>query len=441
MHHNSGRAALAAARRAAREVDAPLLLAVSGGLDSMALLHAMADVARPRIALVATFDHGTGPAATAAAAHVARTATALGLPVVEGRLAESDRPRRGHEAAWREGRYAFLRAAAAPVHARIVTAHTEDDQVETLLMRAMRGSGARGLAGLYAASPIVRPFIGLRRATLVAFARERGISWHEDPSNESGAFLRNRVRHELLPALRRADASLEASLLDLARRAAEWRAEMDALVDTLVAACPSGSAAAVPRAELAGLDENSLAVIWAAVAGRAGLALDRRGTSRLVMFTKRDRDGGTVPLSGGWSVEASGDRYLLRRPESELEVSALPRKGALEWGGFRFRHAEGGRSRRDDAGRAWSASLPTASEAFVRPWKPGDRMEPVAGQQRRRVKRYLSDAGVRGAERRGWPVVVTGSDVVWIPGVRRSDAATARSGRPARHYVCERIDR
>ena len=442
MHHHSGRAALAAARRAAREVDAPLLLAVSGGLDSMALLHAMADVARPRIALVATFDHGTGPAATAAAAHVARTATALGLPVVEGRLAAGDRPRRGHEAAWREARYAFLRAAAGPLHARIVTAHTEDDQVETVLMRAMRGSGARGLAGLYAASPIVRPFIGLRRATLVAFARERGISWHEDPSNESGQFLRNRVRRDLLPALRRADASLEASLLDVARRAAEWRAEMDALVGTLVAACPSGSAAlAVPRAELAGLDENSLAVVWSAVAARAGLALDRRGTSRLVAFTMMDRCRGMIPLSGGWSVEASADSYLLRRAAPELGASALPRHGALEWGGFRFRHARGGRWRPDDAGREWTASLPAACEAFVRPWMPGDRLAPVAGQERRRVKRYLSDAGVRGAARRGWPVVVAGDDVVWIPGVRRSDAATARSGRPERHYICERIDR
>ncbi|NUO95966.1 MAG: hypothetical protein HOQ14_15900, partial [Gemmatimonadaceae bacterium] len=87
MLHDPGRAVLAAARRAALDADAPLLLAVSGGLDSMVLLHAMAAVARARIAVVATFDHGTGPAATAAATDVAREASALGLPVVVGRQA------------------------------------------------------------------------------------------------------------------------------------------------------------------------------------------------------------------------------------------------------------------------------------------------------------------------------------------------------------------
>jgi tRNA(Ile)-lysidine synthetase-like protein len=81
----------------------------------------------------------------------------------------------------------------------------------------------------------------------------------------------------------------------------------------------------------------------------------------------------------------------------------------------------------------------------VRAWMAGDRLAPSAGQGRRRVTRYLSDAGVHGSDRRQWPVVVTGNgsggDVVWIPGVRRSDAATERSGRPVRHYVCERIVR
>jgi tRNA(Ile)-lysidine synthase len=442
MHHDSGRAAFAAARRAAREVDAPLLLAVSGGLDSMALLHAAAAVARSRIAVVATFDHGTGRAASAAAAHVARTATSLGLPVVVGHLGAGRGSRPGSEAAWRQARYEFLRSAAAPLGARIVTAHTEDDQVETVLMRAMRGSGVRGLAGLYAASEIVRPFIGLRRANLAAYARDAGITWHDDPSNDSPAFLRNRVRRDLLPALRRADAAFDVTLLELARRAAAWRAELDTLVNTGIAARIAGRGALlVPRAELAGLDGDSLAVLWGAMAGRAGLALDRRGTRRLAAFTMTDRSRGSIPLSGGWRLDASATSYLLHRPAPELAPSALPRRGEVEWGGFRFRPARGAAVSRLAADRVWTAALPAGDEAVVRAWMPGDRLAPAAGQQRRRVKRYLSDAGVRGADRRNWPVVVSGDDVVWIPGVRRSDAATVRSGRPVRHYVCERIDR
>jgi tRNA(Ile)-lysidine synthase len=90
---------------------------------------------------------------------------------------------------------------------------------------------------------------------------------------------------------------------------------------------------------------------------------------------------------------------------------------------------------------AWHAVLPADVRLSVRPWMAGDRLAPAGAQPRRRVKRYLTEAGVRGQERAGWPVVVSGDEVVWIPGVRRSDAATERSGRPVRHYVCERTDR
>lgn len=431
---------LAAARRAALDADAPLLLAVSGGLDSMVLLHAMAAVARTRIAAVATFDHGTGPAATAAAAHVAREAAALGLAVVTGRSEELDVDgARGREAAWRRARHAFLRSTAAKLGARVVTAHTEDDQVETVLMRVLRGSGARGLAALYARSDLVRPFVGLRRAALAAYAQPNGIRWLEDPSNASMAHLRNRLRHQILPALREADPSIDEALLHVARRAAAWRAKVDAYVDREVPVRVSRGSLAMRRAELAGYDEDSLSVLWPALAGRLGLALDRRGTHRLASFTTSERRAGSMQLSGGWQVEASPDQLVLRRsPHDAQPDAALPPQGSLEWGRFRFRAREHGGSARD----AWAASLPADSRLTVRSWAEGDRLAPAAGHQRRRVKRYLTEAGVRGLDRRGWPVVVADDDVVvWIPGVRRSDAATARSGRPVRSYVCERIDR
>src|SRR4051812_20456545 len=253
MLADSGRAVLAATRRAARDADAPLLLAVSGGLDSMVLLHAMARVARARVAAVATFDHGSGAAATAASALVAREAAALGFPVVVGRHDMDERPAGGQEASWRRARYAFLRAAAAPHDARVVTAHSEDDQVETVLMRVLRGSGARGLAGLYAPSDVVRPFLTLRRASLAAFARGQGIRWREDPGNRSPAHLRNRVRHDLLPALRRADPGIDESLLAVARQAARWRADVDAFVSAHVDVRMTGDhGLEVARAELSG---------------------------------------------------------------------------------------------------------------------------------------------------------------------------------------------
>ncbi|MEO7455264.1 MAG: tRNA lysidine(34) synthetase, partial [Gemmatimonadaceae bacterium] len=159
MHRDPARAVYRAARRAARTTDKPFLLAVSGGLDSMALLGAMASVARRRIAGVATFDHRTGEAATRAVALVEAEAHRLGLPVVVGRMPELYAVADGREAAWRKARHAFLHGTATELRARVATAHTEDDQVETVLMRILRGSGARGLAALYAESPAARPFL------------------------------------------------------------------------------------------------------------------------------------------------------------------------------------------------------------------------------------------------------------------------------------------
>lgn len=445
MDRDSTRAVLHAARAAARATDAPLVLAVSGGLDSMSLLRAMAEVARTRAAVVATFDHGSGPWATASAAFVAREAAALGFPVAIGRAIEGAAVKDGREAAWRRARYEFLRSVAAPLCARIVTAHTEDDQLETVLMRVLRGSGARGLAGLYAESDVLRPFLHLRRAVLHGYAGERGVTWRSDPANRSRAFLRNRVRLDLLPALRGVQPGFDARLLEIARRAAEWRAEMNLVAGSLRPIVDESGMLRVASRELAGYDRDSLCVLWSALAARVGLALDWRGTRRLAAFTITEPSFGSVPLSGGWCMEARGGVYILgKRSLAEGRSTPLPASGELHWGGFRFRVDESasGLDGTDVTTEPWRAELPTLLAMTVRPWSAGDRMGRSGSHGARRVKRYLSEAGVRGLDRRGWPVVVDEREnVVWIPGVRRADAATERSGRPVRHYVCERITR
>jgi len=415
--------------------DQPLLLAVSGGLDSMSLLDAIDTVASERIAAVATFDHASGPHSALAAAHVAAEARRRGLHVVTGHLNEDGDRSSGLEAMWRAARHRFLRDISNSYDARIVTAHTRDDQVETVLMREMRGAGARGLAGLAAPSPILRPFLHTTRTTLEAYARSRGITWLEDPSNANLGFLRNRVRHQLLPAMRAVDASIDEALWTIGQHAAQWRAEVEAVVD---AGIPfdrrPGGVLVVAASELAGYDRNSLSVVWGALASRIGLALDRRGTQRCVTFTMKRPSLGTIQLSGGWRLEAVRGELMLRRAEdgddSEL---VLPDTGMVEWGGFRF--SVGAGSTPDDQ---WGAEVTGTGPLVVRRWRAGDRLGPSQGQGRRRVTRYLSDAKLGGSERVGWPVVLRGEEIVWIPGVRRSDAATARSGRPARRYLCER---
>jgi tRNA(Ile)-lysidine synthase len=275
----------------------------------MVLLHASARVARRSIAVVATFDHGTGPASTRAAELVAGEAAKLGLPVVIGH-AEA---RGESEAEWRDARRAFLADVARRTRAVVATAHTRDDQVETVFMRVLRESGARGLAGLYATGNVVRPLLGCSRAEVAAYAADLGVDWVEDPTNASMRFLRNRVRHDLLPALTDVSPRLDEELLGVARGAARWRANLDAFVATKAEVGPDGATVSVAVRELAAYSPAELAVLWPAIAARVGLAMDWRGTERAAAFTNASQTGGRIQLSGGWEISRSRDRFTLRR--------------------------------------------------------------------------------------------------------------------------------
>ena len=414
--------------------DAPrVVLAVSGGLDSMVLLDATCRVARSRIAAVATFDHCSGGHSAAAVEHVRSEATARGLRLVVGRI---DRPVWG-EAAWRDARWRFLARAADRFEGAIVTGHTLDDQIETICIRILRDSGARGLAGLYAPSPVIRPLVGLDRETLSGYAAGRALTWRDDPTNASRDFLRNRVRLDLLPAIRAIDPEFAGDMLALAGRAARLRAELDAF-----AALPEisrrrdGGAVELSPAPFAGLGEAEVRVVAPAIAARGGFVLDRRGTTRLAAFILKSRPGAEIQLSGGVRAVRDRDLIVIRRTDWAPRIDAeCTLESEIAVGRWRFR-----RESSPVESDAWSAALPAGVALTVRSWRPGDRMRAAGSLAARRVKRFLRDAGIAGPDRIGWPVVLADGEIVWIPGVRRSDAATERSGRPALRYRCERDD-
>ncbi|MBK5188319.1 MAG: tRNA lysidine(34) synthetase TilS [Gemmatimonadaceae bacterium] len=181
-------------------------------------------------------------------------------------------------------------------------------------------------------------------------------------------------------------------------------------------------------------DAKALALLWPAVAARAGVTLDRRGTDRLIAFTTMEKRGARMQLSGGFETVLHRGAFIIRRAGREAPQGALGLEAGLQLGGFRFD------ARDEDVVSLWSAKLPARKTLTVRTWRAGDRMVPAGGNARR-VKGLLRDAGVDAASRGSWPVVLADDEIVWVPGVRRSSAASARSGRPVVTYHCERIDR
>jgi tRNA(Ile)-lysidine synthase len=291
------------------------VLAVSGGLDSMVLLTAASRLpprARRNI-LVATFDHGTGKAAGRAAALVARQAYRAGFLCVTGRASTIGTK----EEEWRRGRWAFLQQVAEKRGSCVVTAHNLDDQVETVFMRILRDAGPRGLAGLYADSEIVRPFLNISRARLAEYARRNRVPFVQDPSNCDRRHLRNRIRLDILPCIVKRNPTFPDELLSLARKSAEWRRSLEDLAGSVESESEREGGLRINRSSLQGFDEDCLRVLWPALAARASVVMDRRGTHRAAEFTIKGATGGTIQLSGGVEIVMRRDHMLLRRWRSE----------------------------------------------------------------------------------------------------------------------------
>ena len=217
-----------------------IVLAVSGGPDSTALLCGAAAIAPQHgwRLIVAHLDHALRPTSADEAAAVAAGAMSMGLPVEVRRIdvaALAAAEHRSLEDAGRQARYRFLEEVAAPhgSGALVATAHTADDAAETILLRLARGSGLRGARGIPARrGRIVRPLLHARRAVLRAALDAAGIGYVTDPSNEDLAHMRNRVRGELLPALER----LNPAAVEALTRFGQLAADDDDLLDALAAA-------------------------------------------------------------------------------------------------------------------------------------------------------------------------------------------------------------
>ncbi len=292
-----------------------VLVAVSGGADSLALLHIL-NALRADLAITihaATLDHGLrGAQGAEDAAFVAQVAAAWQIPCVVG---SADVPRQaavwrlGTEAAARRARYAFLRETAAQVGAAcIATGHHLDDQVETVLLHLIRGSGLAGLRGILPHSQregvrLVRPLLGVPHADLSAYVAALGITPRDDPTNADQQYARNKVRHTVLPLLREINPSVATSI---GRMAATLREDYAALVASLPPYVPPSIRREVFLSLPLAVRRLWLRAAVAHLAPDHDLSFER--VEAAIRFVERLRKVGGVQLGSGLWLRANPTR-------------------------------------------------------------------------------------------------------------------------------------
>jgi tRNA(Ile)-lysidine synthase len=412
-----------------------LAVGVSGGADSVALLRGLhARSGELGLVLsVAHLHHGLrGADADADLGFVSALAAELGLVLHEARVdagAEATAARESIEEAARRLRYGWFRELmAAGLVDAVATAHTRDDQAETVCAKFLRGAWTEGLSGVhpaveFAEGRIVRPLLGATRAEVEAYLNGLGQAWREDASNRDAAFTRNRIRHELLPVLETWNPQIKEHLAQMAVLARDeeawWEAELARVApQILLSGRPvrgggraSGEGLALDTVRLAALAPALQRRLLRYAAEKMGAALDFQATEALRALALEGRAGQKRELAQGLRAERTPRELRLTvEAVSAGAVEAIPEYGSVIPGeivapGF------GVHLRLEISGAA------DGPVAMLRNWRAGDRVRLRYSSGPRKVKEVLERLRVTGSSRAVWPVLEVAGKIIWMKGV------------------------
>ncbi len=415
--------------------DERVLVAVSGGGDSVALLHLLHDLAPvfPFSIRAAHLDHAMRPEGSLDVEFVRRLCAELDVPLTVARVdvpALAAERRRGLEETAREARRRFLcRTAAEFDCSAIALGHHRDDQAETFLFRMLRGSALSGLAAMRPHSPpFIRPLLGFSRQQLRAYLVGRGLSFVEDASNSDVVFTRNRLRHQLLPQLREFNPRVDEHLCRLSRRIAieedYWEAEERRALAVLGRFAEqeawlgrSGLLALHPALRLRVL-RRALLAVRGDLLGVSACHLE--GIDALL---SAERPQAELSLPGCWAARRYEELWLRRSPPAPAPscsfvvsgpgIYPLPGGGELE---VALVPSALGEAR-------WAVEFAAEQMTFpltIRSPLPGDRFRPAGAGGGKKLKDVLIDAKVPKERRRGL-LLVEGEEILWLIGLRRCD--------------------
>lgn len=392
-----------------------LVVMISGGRDSVCLLDVVAALLGPERVHALHVNYGLRVGAEGDEQHCAQLCAELGVVLS---VVRAERPDDGHGnlQAWaRDVRYGEATRRALELDAMVASGHTASDQAETVLYRLAASPGRRALLGM---SPrdgrLRRPLLSVSRQDTGAYCQARDLTWREDPDNDSDRFARGRVRHELLPVLRRVHPAAEANLLRTAALLRDEAAVLDEVVNTA----------------LAGRDRialERLAELPSALARLVVLRLaERAAGERLPAAGGRVREllelagrGGSTSIDVGGGVRAVAEYGVLRmsaaNEEPEPEAVALGVGGRARFGRWEVCCE----ANITDLGEQELAVLLDADRLRgslrVRSWRAGDRMAPPGVRGTRTLADLFTDRKLARAQRPSHPVIEVDGAIVWVP--------------------------
>ncbi|MDT8322880.1 MAG: tRNA lysidine(34) synthetase TilS [Bacteroidota bacterium] len=436
------------------ERNGTLLVAASGGLDSTVLAVVTADIARRwSLRLVLGYvHHGLRVDADAEVEFVRALAGRLAADVavrhVDVRSAHARQGGSLQEIA-RDLRYEALEEMRAEADAAaVLLAHHADDQAETVLAHFLRGSGVRGLAGMPTArGRLLRPLLGETRRELEREATARGLTWRHDASNDSDAYARNALRHNVIPAIRaHAGPAWPGTVVDTARIFRSLDAFLEIHIARLAAEVLQlrGNAAFVAVQPLKGYFEyEQFALLRLALFRLRGSA----GTFDEVLSLQHLIDaatGNAAVLRDGFRAFRDRDAIVISRQQARSAPCAVTPGTELSFGTAVFSLQQVTRSDirfHDDPSEEFIDLERTGSDLTLRAWTDDDIFEPLGSRRATSVGRFLASAGYSARARRDIPVLSGADGIVWVCGVRL-DAHAALSGEggtPARLTYTQKL--
>jgi len=430
-------------------------LAVSGGADSVALLRAMLEL-REELGIVLKvlhFNHRIRGAEADADEHFVKAMSAEhGLEFISARAdtrAHGAQKKLSLEASARALRYRFFaeHIASGAVN-KVATAHTLDDQAETLLLRLVRGTGLRGLRGVHdqTAEGIIRPMLHLRRLDVEHYLKSIGQTWREDTTNADTHHTRNRIRHELLPALAR---DFNPQIAETLARTAEvltvdeqyLHAETQRLLPLL--AMPGKPVRGGGRAateEGVAIDAQKLQVqplalrrrIIRLVAEDLGVHLEQQQVEDALALAANQK----LPISADWGIQRGLRELRFERVTEKGKPYSYPLTvpGEVTVGemNIKVRAAlkplDTARQRGTLVGQSLSSSavLVVQTQLCVRSWRAGDRFRQAHAAREHKVKELLHEIEAPASQRSLWPVIEVDGEIVWLYGARNPSLRTAQ---------------